>query len=255
MRGNQVAPRDRNRNSILRVWDAGAGNSGSTFGLGRSKVGAMEARDSVTLASRNAKKADELRALLGEGWGVRCLIDFPGIPDVVEDGATFADNAVKKARSISEHLDGLVLADDSGLEVDALNGAPGVLSARFAGRHGDDAANNALLLKKLEGLPIDRRGAQFRCVLAIARAGGVLFTCEGICRGRIGFECRGTAGFGYDPLFVPEWEGGIEGHGLVRGRTFAEISSEEKNSRSHRGLAMRQLRDRLDKMGLGGSWH
>lgn len=221
---------------------------------GGAWFGAMEARNSVTLASRNVKKAAELKALLGADWSVRSLIDFPGIPDVVEDGATFADNAVKKARSISEHLDGMVLADDSGLEVDALNGAPGVLSARFAGWHGDDAANNALLLKKLEGLPMDRRGAQFRCVLAIAKAGGVLFTCEGICRGRIGFECRGTAGFGYDPLFLPEWEekGGV---GLGEGRTFAEISPGEKNERSHRGLAMRRLRDRLDEMGLGGPRH
>lgn len=201
----------------------------------------------ITLASRNAKKAAELASLLGEGWRVVSLAELPHVPDVEEDGATFEDNAKKKAAEVSRHAEGLVLADDSGLEVDALDGAPGVLSARFAGRHGDDAANNRLLLKKLDGLPAGRRGAQFRCVLAVARAGEVLFTCEGICRGRIGFDCRGEGGFGYDPLFIPDWESGAEG-----GRTFAEISAKEKNSHSHRGLAMRQLRARLARLCAAG---
>lgn len=199
----------------------------------------------ITLASRNAKKAVELGALLGEGWSVRSLSGLPHVPEVEEDGATFLDNAVKKAIEVSRHVGGLVLADDSGLEVDALGGAPGVLSARFAGRHGDDAANNLLLLDRLAGVALAERGAQFRCALAVARCGAVLFTCEGVCRGWIGLACRGDRGFGYDPLFVPEWEAKGAGQGLGLGRTFAEISPEEKNQRSHRARAMRQLQDRL----------
>ncbi len=199
----------------------------------------------ITLASRNAKKAAELRALLGEGWEVRGLGEFPGAPEVEEDGATFLDNAVKKAVEVSRHVGGLVLADDSGLEVDALGGAPGVLSARFAGRHGDDGANNAALLERLVGVAAEGRGAQFRCVLAVARGGGVLFTCEGVCRGWVDFGPRGDGGFGYDPLFVPEWEGSAEVGGLRFGNTFAEIAPEEKNRRSHRARAMGALREWL----------
>lgn len=209
----------------------------------------MDHGRTITVASRNAKKAGELRALVGEGWVVRGLAEWPGAPEVEEDGATFVENAIKKATEVSMHVDGLVLADDSGLEVDALGGAPGVLSARFAGWHGDDAANNRLLLDRLATVATEDRGAQFRCVLAVARGGEVLFTCQGVCRGWIGFSPRGDHGFGYDPLFVPEWEVEPVGSELRFGRTFAEIAAEEKNRRSHRARAMGQLRDWLSAMG------
>lgn len=201
----------------------------------------------ITLASRNAGKASEFLALLGDGWKVLTLADFPGVPDVVEDGHTFLDNATKKAVETGARVEGLVLADDSGLEVDALEGAPGVFSARFAGEHGDAAANNRLLLEKLAGLPPERRGAQFRCVLALAREGQVLFHCEGVCRGWIGFEPRGRMGFGYDPLFIPEWQAARDGVSLHFGKTFAEIDPAEKNRHSHRGRAMATLASWLDR--------
>lgn len=206
----------------------------------------MEDTRAITLASRNAKKAAELRTLVGNDWQVRCLADFPGVPEVVEDGATFLDNARKKAVEVSRHVPGLVLADDSGLEVDALGGQPGVHSARFAGGHGDDAANNRLLLERLDGLPVERRGAQFHCVLVVALAGESLFHCEGVCRGWIGFECRGGAGFGYDPLFVPDWETSRGSGALHLGRTFAQVNPEEKNRLSHRARAMVVLADWLE---------
>ncbi|MCC6353975.1 MAG: non-canonical purine NTP pyrophosphatase [Verrucomicrobiae bacterium] len=209
----------------------------------------MDRGRTITLASRNAKKAVELRALVGDGWDVRGLGDCPGVPEVEEDGATFLENAAKKAVEVSRHVVGLVLADDSGLEVDARGGAPGGLSARFAGNHGDDASNNAMLLGRLDGVAAEGRGAQFRCVLALARSGEVLFTCEGVCRGWIGFAARGERGFGYDPLFVPEWEVSREGGTLRFGRTFAEIGAEEKNRRSHRARAMDLLRNRLADLG------
>jgi XTP/dITP diphosphohydrolase len=206
----------------------------------------MDGIREITLASRNVKKAAELHSLLGAGWQVRCLADFPGVPEVVEDGATFLDNARKKAVDVSRHVAGLVLADDSGLEVDALGGQPGVLSARFAGAHGDDSANNRLLIERLDGLPVERRGAQFRCVLAVATAGESLFHCEGVCRGWIGFECRGDAGFGYDPLFVPDWEASRASGAVRLGRTFAQVSPMEKNRLSHRAKAMAKLAGWLD---------
>lgn len=191
----------------------------------------------LTLASRNPHKADELRAMLGGKWRVRSLLEFPALPEIIEDGGDFRANAEKKAVEISRHVAGLVLADDSGLEVDALNGAPGVYSARYAGRQGDDAANNQKLLTALAETPDDRRGAQFHCVLVAAEKGGVKFAADGICRGRIIREMRGAKGFGYDPLFVPELEPDAEAAGL----TFAEIPADTKNRVSHRARAMVQM--------------
>jgi XTP/dITP diphosphohydrolase len=159
---------------------------------------------------------------------VRSLFDYPEVPPVEEDGRTFMENAVKKARYTCAATGEAALADDSGLEVDCLGGAPGVHSARFAGLPGDDEANNHRLLQLLAGVPLDRRTARFRCAVAVAFPDGELLTAEGTCEGLIVDEPRGKEGFGYDPLFyLPEY-----------GKTVAELDLETKNRVSHRGRAM-----------------
>lgn len=207
----------------------------------------------LLIATRNRHKVQEIRAILGPGFDVRDLNDHPDAPGVVEDAPTFAGNAAKKAVALAEWLArrapaaaGLtVLADDSGLEVDALGGAPGVHSARFAalenGGHAPtagntpDAANNERLLRLLADTPAAARTARFRCVIALARAGAPVRHFEGACEGRIGFAPSGAGGFGYDPLFVPE---GFE-------QTFAELGEETKNRISHRSRALAALRAAL----------
>ncbi|MDR1191241.1 MAG: RdgB/HAM1 family non-canonical purine NTP pyrophosphatase [Verrucomicrobiales bacterium] len=185
----------------------------------------------ILLATGNAKKGQELAELLGEGWTVWTLRDFPKVPPAIEDGDTFEANAVKKALALTITGSGLILADDSGLEVDALGGAPGIFSARYAGEPADDARNNALLLENLATVSDAERGAQFRCVLALVAGGKLFRTFEGICRGQILRTPRGTNGFGYDPLFVPD------GYAA----TFAELPAATKHMLSHRGRATRQL--------------
>ena len=186
--------------------------------------------ETVVMATRNRGKLKELRTLLGPGVIARSVADFPAAPEVVEDGDTFEDNAVKKALSAAQATGHVAVADDSGLEVDALNGAPGVTSARFAGPGADDGARNARLLQLLDGTPADRRGARFRCVIAVATDDGVCRTAEGVCRGRILSSPRGDSGFGFDPVFeVPEL-----------GQSFAELTEEQKNRISHRGIALRK---------------
>jgi XTP/dITP diphosphohydrolase len=185
----------------------------------------------ILLATANVKKGRELKEILGEDWSIKTLKDFPQIPEIVEDGDTFEANAVKKALTLAQLSEGLILADDSGLEVDALNGAPGIYSARYAGEPANDANNNALLLRNLANVRDVNRGAQFRCVLALVKQGRRVRNFEGICRGRILREAGGRNGFGYDPLFVPD---GYE-------QTFAELPSGAKHKLSHRGKAMRKL--------------
>ena len=194
----------------------------------------------LLIASRNVHKAKEIAAILGDDFSVQTLAKFPASPEVVEDGDTFAANAVKKATEIAEWLGfqarpDLVLADDSGLKVDALDGAPGIHSARYAGGddNAPDVANNAKLLRDLADVPEDNRGAQFHCVLALVALGQVaeVRTFEGICRGRIAQAEGGQGGFGYDPLFVPD------GHEL----SFAELGREVKNAISHRAQALAKL--------------
>lgn len=175
--------------------------------------------------------------MLGPAWEVRDLRDFPEAPEVEETGDTFLENATLKAVAISRLVPGLILADDSGLEVDALRGAPGVRSARFAGEKADDAANNAKLLAALEEIPDGKRTARFRCVMVAAEAGGVLAHFDGTVEGGINGAPRGTHGFGYDPLFVPE---GFH-------RTFAELGPDTKNRMSHRARALQALREWLDR--------
>jgi XTP/dITP diphosphohydrolase len=190
----------------------------------------------LLIATANPGKAREFQEMLGTDWTVRTLRDLPGMPDIVEDGATFEENARIKALALP--FDGLVLADDSGLEVDALDGAPGVCSARYAGEPKDDRRNLEKLLQVMEPVPDDRRGAQFRCVLVLARGGRVVHVTEGICRGRIARVATGDGGFGYDPVFIPDG----------RSESFGVLSSEVKHALSHRGAALRRMVDYL-KMG------
>lgn len=192
----------------------------------------------IVIASHNAKKAHELSQLLS-GVDVLTLADFAPAPVPQETGSTFAENAAIKAIAGSLNTGELCLADDSGLCVDALGGEPGVHSAHYAGRHGDDAANNALLLRNLADCHEEKRTASFACALAVAHQGRVLFTAEGRCPGRILREARGEGGFGYDPLFVPDSRPEL---GFTSdGRTFAELPAHVKNTISHRALAMREL--------------
>ena len=182
----------------------------------------------LILATRNAHKVEELQELLPE-FEVVALDVVPDAPEVEETGVTFEENAALKAVAISEMTTDWVLADDSGLEVDALGGEPGVYSARYAGTHGDDAGNNAKLVRELEDE--EERSARFRCVLALAEKGEVLGTFAGAVEGRIQKEATGEGGFGYDPLFVPE------GHE----QSFAELGAEVKNGMSHRRRAVDEL--------------
>jgi XTP/dITP diphosphohydrolase len=197
----------------------------------------------LLLATRNANKTREVREILGDGWEVEDLTARPDLPDVEETGETFEENAKLKALAAAEHYDGWVLADDSGLEVDALGGAPGVRSARFAGEGADMAANRALLLEKLrEARGKDRRG-RFRCVLVLARAGAVAGVFHGTIEGVITPVERGAGGFGYDPLFVPEGSC----------RTFAEMEPAQKHALSHRGRALAALAAYLTRRGAAAT--
>ncbi|MBU3665854.1 MAG: RdgB/HAM1 family non-canonical purine NTP pyrophosphatase [Chthoniobacterales bacterium] len=189
----------------------------------------------LLLATRNPHKTREVREILGDGWEVNDLTALAGVPEAEESGATFEENARIKALSASPHYDGWALADDSGLEVDALGGAPGVHSARFAGESACMEQNRALLLEKMKGLGGEGRRGRFRCVLALAKSGAVVRTFSGAVEGIIAETERGEGGFGYDPLFVPE--GGE--------RTFAEMTAAEKHALSHRGRALALLRDFL----------
>jgi XTP/dITP diphosphohydrolase len=184
----------------------------------------------LVLATRNPGKLVELRRIL-DGIDVVGLDDFPGAPDVPETELTFEGNALLKARAIAAHTGLPAVADDSGLCVDALGGMPGVFSARWCGRHGDDEANLDLLLGQLADVRPEHRGARFVCVAAVAWPSGRELAVEGLLDGRVIGERRGTNGFGYDPIFVPEGET----------RTTAEMSPAEKDAISHRGKAFRQL--------------
>jgi XTP/dITP diphosphohydrolase len=188
----------------------------------------------LLLATGNSHKTREIRALLGEGWTIEDLSAHPDWPETAETGATFAENAALKAQAASLRVPGrLVLADDSGLEVDALAGAPGVYSARYAGPMADDAANRRKLLAELEsrGVLRERPTARFRCHMAVARDGSWLAGFDGAVEGVIVPEERGAGGFGYDSLFVPT---GYE-------QTFGELPPEVKNRLSHRGAAAEQV--------------
>ena len=182
----------------------------------------------LLVATRNAHKTEEIRAILGSAWEVSDLTTHPDAPSPEETGATFAENAAIKALAASRVFDGWVLGDDSGLEVDALAGVPGVRSARYAGPGATDADNRAKLLSALEGVRGKARGARFRCAMVLAKAGAMLGTFEGAVEGVIVNGERGEGGFGYDALFVPD------GHC----ETFAQLPPSTKNTLSHRARAL-----------------
>ncbi len=188
----------------------------------------------LVLATANPHKVIELSRILEAGHidvPLASLTEFPGAPDVAETGATFAENALLKAHAIAQFTGLPAVADDSGLCVDALNGMPGVLSARWSGRHGDDAANLQLLLAQLADVPDDQRGAQFVCDAVLALPDGREHVSEGRVTGRLIREPRGSNGFGYDPIFVP-------GSASI---TTAEMDPADKDRISHRGKALRGL--------------
>lgn len=187
----------------------------------------------ILLASSNIGKLAELRRMVPETVTVLGLADVAPYDSLPEIGATFEENARIKAEQAVRETGLIALADDSGLEVEALRGMPGVLSARWAGRHGDDAANNALLLAQLADVPDGHRGAAFVTAVALALPGGDTIVRHGRWPGRIARETRGSNGFGYDPLFVPA-ESDADGSG----RASAELAPERKNELSHRGRAM-----------------
>jgi XTP/dITP diphosphohydrolase len=197
----------------------------------------------AVLATRNPHKIEEVRRILAP-YDVELvsLTEFPDVGDVVESGATFADNALLKAAAVA-HATGLTaLADDSGLAVAALNGMPGVLSARWAGRHGDDAANLQLVLDQLADVPDERRGAAFVCAAAAVTPTGDRLVVEGRVEGVVNRVPCGANGFGYDPIFVPAGED----------RTTAEMAPDEKDAISHRGKAFRTLAARLATLAGAG---
>jgi XTP/dITP diphosphohydrolase len=196
----------------------------------------------LLLATRNAAKAHEYALLLGGIPFEIVSLDEEGIQnEVSETGETMEQNAALKAVAFASRSNLLALADDSGLEVDALGGEPGVLSARYAGPGASDEERIEFLLKRLDGIPWERRAARFRCVIAIATHEGEVELCHGECRGIIALSPKGENGFGYDPIFyLPE-----------RGKTMAELSMEEKNEISHRGLAAKQARQVLLKRQSG----
>ena len=188
----------------------------------------------LVLASRNAKKAVEMQRILAQAGleiQVRSVAEFDGVPEVAETGATFEANALLKARAVLAATGLPAVADDSGICVDELNGMPGILSARWAGRHGDDDANLQLLLDQLADTPDERLGAKFRCVIALVTPDGTEHVVDGEMRGQLIRDRRGSNGFGYDPIFVPD--------GFTQ--TSAELDAAEKDAISHRGKALRAL--------------
>jgi XTP/dITP diphosphohydrolase len=191
----------------------------------------------LVLATRNQGKIREIEKTLDLPLlEIRSLQDFPDLPEVVEDGRTFLENAFKKAQACTQATGRPALADDSGLEVDCLNGAPGIYSARFSGAEATDEANNRKLLSLLEGIPEERRTARFVCRIVLYLSEGKWIQTEGLCPGIIAPRPQGEHGFGYDPIFyLPEFN-----------KTMAEIPLEEKNRISHRAQALRKIRSHLE---------
>ncbi|WP_018921649.1 XTP/dITP diphosphatase [Salsuginibacillus kocurii] len=191
----------------------------------------------LVIATKNQGKAKEFKEMLGDRAAVYSLLDFEEIPEVEETGTSFAENAIIKAEAICKAFEIPVLADDSGLEVDALDGAPGIYSARYAGKEKDDQKNNQKLLEQLGGLALEKRSARFVCALAVALPQEETKVVHGYCEGTIAKEQQGNNGFGYDPLFLlPELN-----------RTMAELEAEEKNKLSHRRKALEKLIQRWDE--------
>lgn len=193
----------------------------------------------VIIATKNRGKAKEFEYIFAaRGYAIRTLLDYPGLAEVEETGETFEENAILKAEAVSKQLNKIVMSDDSGLIVDALNGKPGIFSARYAGEKKDDQANIDKVLKELKGIPFDKRTAQFYCALALAVPGHETITVSGTCEGQILDKPRGSSGFGYDPIFFVE----------EKGFSMAELQSDEKNRISHRANALKKLNVILDSL-------
>jgi XTP/dITP diphosphohydrolase len=197
---------------------------------------AMQPLPRLVIATRNAHKTAEIRAMIGDRFDVLDVTSFPQLPEIEETGTTFLENARLKAEGISRSVNGWVLSDDSGLEVDALGGAPGVWSSSYGGEEGNHAKNNARLLAEMAGRP--DRSARFRCTMVLARGGVAEADFTGTVEGRLVDSLHGSGGFGYDPLFVPT---GYE-------QTFAELGDEIKNMLSHRSRALEQVIQFLEKL-------
>ncbi len=195
----------------------------------------------IVIASNNAGKIKEIQNILGNNkFEFLSLKEVGFYQDILEDQDSFEGNAYKKAESVARVVNEIVLADDSGLEVDILNGQPGVFSARFSGKNATDEKNNEKLLKMMKDVPEEKRGAQFRCVIVIILPNGKSFKAEGICRGKITDKPNGNKGFGYDPIFIPE------GYN----KTFGQMEKDEKNRISHRFLALQRLKEIMMGEGL-----
>lgn len=193
----------------------------------------------VIIATKNPGKAKEFETMFSKrGLVVRTLLDYPEIPDIEETGTTFEENAILKAEAVAKRLDKMVISDDSGLIVDALDGRPGIYSARYAGEEKNNEANIDKVLQELTDVSNGRRTARFYCALAVAAPGHITKTVSASCEGRILTERKGAKGFGYDPIFYVD----------EKGRTMAELSSEEKNKISHRAKALKKLEILLDSV-------
>jgi XTP/dITP diphosphohydrolase len=194
----------------------------------------------LVVATRNRHKTGEIQHILGPEFRVRDLRAHPELPEIRETGTSFEENAKLKALAASKELPGLVIADDSGLEVNSLGGAPGIYSARYAGANATEREKIDKLLRELSRVRAtnDQRRARFRCVVALARDGNFLGAFEGVVEGKIANEMRGDSGFGYDPVFIPD---GFE-------QTFGELPAEVKNTISHRAKAIRALADGLQRV-------
>jgi len=191
----------------------------------------------ILLSTKNRHKLKEISEIfVNSGYEIESAYDYVEDMVIEESGNSFEENAILKAVEISKLTDHYVIADDSGIVVDALGGAPGIYSARFAGENTTDDENNKLLLEKLGNLPMDKRTAKYVCAIALAKGGKLITTTLGECEGFIGYEYKGTNGFGYDPIFV-----------LPDGRHMAELSPEEKNSISHRFKALISLKRYLEQ--------
>lgn len=199
----------------------------------------LDPATTVVVATGNAHKVTEIEAILKPvmpGTTFYALGELGDFPDPVENGDTFTENAIIKAQAALDETGLTSVADDSGLVVDALGGEPGIMSARWAGVHGDDARNNAKMMREMAGVPEDKRGAHFHSSVVLLRPDGTILTGEGDCHGKIGHEPEGTHGFGYDPLFWPD---------DTPGRSMADLEPEEKNAISHRFHALQDLARQL----------
>jgi XTP/dITP diphosphohydrolase len=195
--------------------------------------------EEIIIATKNSGKVKDFEHLFkSKGFVIKSLLDYPEIPDVEETGKTFAENAKLKSEQISTILQRAVIADDSGLSIDALDGEPGVYSARYAGEQKDDQDNIKKVLLNLEGVPYEKRTARFHCALALTIPNQETYLVDGTCEGIISTQAKGEHGFGYDPIFfLPE-----------QNKTMAQLSSEEKNKISHRANALKKLQSMINQM-------